>query len=86
MAAKKKSKSKNITVQFARLSEQVKEVTLPAGSDVKDLLEAVEIGEDEFASTLEGMRINGETVSLSTKLKNGGFYTYAPKVVGGSVR
>lgn len=82
MATKKKTGS--IKVQFARLQEDVKEITLPKGSSVAVLLNAVGIAGSDFQSALGGLRMNGDEVTLDTKLVDGAFYTLTPSVKGGA--
>jgi hypothetical protein len=73
-----------ITVILAKMSEDSQEIRVARGSTLKKVLESAGYSADQFEDLLEGLRVNGQEASLTTKLKAGDFITLSPRVQGGS--
>mgnify|MGYP001571118308 CR=1 FL=1 len=79
----RRAASGTIKVSVARLSEDIVEIRVKKGGTLKDALLALGFEEDQLKTTLEGVRVNGENKSLTSKLKQGDFITVSPRVQGG---
>lgn len=77
------TKKKQITVSLMKLSQGVEDLKLPAGSTLEAALVKGGLGETSLGQILEGVRVNGRSAELATKLKDGDFITVAPQVKGG---
>lgn len=77
------TKKKFITVSLMKMSQGVQDLKLPAGASLATALTAGGLGETSLNSVLEGVRVNGRSAELDTKLKEGDFITVQPQVKGG---
>lgn len=76
-------RNSNIKVTVARMSQDVREIEVARGSSLRAALLSAGYAENSLEGLLQGLRVNGQEVSLGSKLKAGDFITLAPNVQGG---
>ncbi len=69
-----------LNIKIVQLGKQVHNHTGPAPCTVGEALQAAQISVDQLRTDI---RLNGETTSLNSSLKNGDIITVLPPVKGG---